>query len=228
MDYEDETYFRSDRYNDYDDFPYDDNDVYSHRHEGRRKHCHHCGCQVQHRQKGCRCDCHQHHHDSRRNECDCHCEHDRGCDCDCRGNRRPHRVCRELARILREQKRPNRQDCGCAASIQQLTGSHRNVIIPFVLGTRDGRLFVEWGGRHRHSYATVFFSVVKVNCRYNEAVLELLKPNCPITNPHTGRVEKRRIRDVDYVVPTGERVFVDLSPIREVRRLPRDFVKRHR
>ena len=87
---------------------------------------------------------------------------------------------------------------------------------------------MEWGRRRHHSYATVFFSVVKVNCRYNEAVLELLKPNCPITNPHTGKVDKRRIREVDYVVPTGERVFVDLSQFREVRRLPKDFVKMYR
>lgn len=130
--------------------------------------------------------------------------------------------------ILRDQKRPRKRDCGCTSSIQQLRGSHQHIIIPFVLFTRNGELYVEWGRHRHHSYATVFFSIAKTNCRYNEAVLELLKPNKTITNPHTGMVEKRRVKGVDYVVPTGERVFVDLSTIREVKRLPKDFVKRHR
>src|SRR5699024_11956454 len=72
----------------------------------------------------------------------------------------------------------------------------------------------------------LFFSVVRVNCRYNEAVLELLKPEPPITNRRTGRIDKRRIRNVEYLVPTGERVFVDLTPMRDVKRLPKDLVIR--
>lgn len=198
MDYEEEAYFGRRRY---DDFHYD-NDVYSERHGHHENHCHRCGCHPNHRWRGCHCDCHSH---------------------------GAHRVCRELEMILRDRKNPWKPGCGCAGSIQDLTASNKRMITSFILVTRSGQLYAEWGRhQHHHSFATVFFSVVKVNCRPNEAVLELLKPNRPITNPRTREVERRRIKDVDYVVPTGERVYVDLTPIREVQRLPKNFVKRYR
>ncbi|HLQ71271.1 MAG TPA: CotY/CotZ family spore coat protein, partial [Bacillota bacterium] len=171
-------------------------------------------------------------HDHGRGDRRCGCRHeherDRWCGCGCHDRREVHHVCRELARILKDQRHPKHHDCGCTASIQQLRRSRVSRIIPFMLMTRNGRLFVEWGRQRHHSYATVFFSVIRVNCRYNEAVLELLKPNQSITDPRTGRVDGRRIREVDYVVPTGERIWVDLKPMREVRRLPQDFVRRYR
>lgn len=227
MDYGEERFFRNNRHHRYNDMW--DDDIYPEKYRMKDEHCRHCGCEPYERHKGCRCDCHSHHHrDDRRHCCGCrsHDESGRWCHCDCHGHPGNKGVCRELAMILKEQKNANKQDCGCTSSIQQLTGYRRNKIIPFMLITRGGRLFVEWGRDRHRSYGTVFFSVVRVNCRHNEAVLELLKPKPPITNMRTGRIDQRKIREVEYVVPTGERVFVDLTSIREVKRLPRDLVKR--
>lgn len=229
MDYQEERLFRNNR-DQCDDMWYDD-DFYPDGYREKNGRRHDCGCENHDRRRGCGCHSSHHHYDDGKR-----CGEWKSCDrcgrwghCDCHrhpGHKGVHRVCRELSKILKEQKHPNKPDCGCHASIRQLTGHRRNLIIPFMLTTRNGRLFVEWGRERHRTYATVFFSVVRVNCRYNEAVLELLKPEPPITNRRTGRIDKRRIRNVEYLVPTGERVFVDLTPMRDVKRLPKDLVKR--
>src|SRR5699024_4932809 len=162
MDYQEERLFRNNR-DQCDDMWYDD-DFYPDGYREKNGRRYDCGCENHDRRRGCGCHSSHHHYDDGKR-----CGEWKSCD---RCGRWGH--------------------CDCHASIRQLTGHRRNLIIPFMLTTRNGRLFVEWGRERHRTYATVFFSVVRVNCRYNEAVLELLKPEPPITNRRTGRIDKRR------------------------------------
>lgn len=235
MFYEEEAYFKGGNNKDrYDDF-FDGLDVAhgdASGYHNKGEYCRRCGCHPDHRSRNCHCDCHSHHHRKRKCYDDCHpCrKEDKWYDCDWGHSGRESYVCWELTRILKEDKYSREHDCGCTASIRQLKASYGRVITPLMLVTRKGDLYTEWGAQHHYhrAFATVFFSVVKVNCRRNEAIMELLKPDQPIVDPYTDKVDKRKLKEVNYVVPTGERVFVDLEFIRDVRCLPKHFVKRYK
>ncbi|MFK4998911.1 CotY/CotZ family spore coat protein [Bacillus sp. N9] len=77
-------------------------------------------------------------------------------------------------------------------------------------------------------FVTIFFKVVKVDCKNNCAVLQLLKPNKSIIDPDTDSVEISKICNVDYVKLTKECIQVDLNCYSAVKCISPDFVKNNR
>src|SRR5690554_15852 len=89
--------------------------------------------------------------------------------CDCKSC-----ICELLEDILEEQKCRMMDDCNC--SILQQEHHHRHTI-PFLLQTPYGNPFYTWGKIGSDDcFVTVFFKVLKVDCKKNCAVLQLLKP----------------------------------------------------
>ena len=135
-------------------------------------------------------------------------------------------ICEVLSYIL-ERQEENISNCSGSCFSRPITNPFSD-IIPFILQTPYGQPFFTWGKIGENDcFVTVFFKVIKVDCKNNCAVLQLLKPNISIIDPDTRCVETANICDVDFVIPTKECIQVDLSCFTAVKFISPDFVKKH-
>jgi hypothetical protein len=136
-------------------------------------------------------------------------------------------ICEKLEEIadVQDEVRNRKYDSHCS-----LNDIHRHPVqdtIPFLLQTPYGHPYFTWGKvGTEHCFVTVFFSVVKVDCEENCAVLRLLKPNASLIDPDTDSVEPALICNVDYVTKTNECVLVDLSCFSALKCLSPSFIKK--
>ncbi|WLV25338.1 CotY/CotZ family spore coat protein [Aciduricibacillus chroicocephali] len=137
-------------------------------------------------------------------------------------------ICKVLKNLLETQrKRKGEMDTteSCTCSINRGTDQEKEPI-SFILQTPYGHPFFTWGkiGK-KDCFATVFFTVEKVDCKENCALLRLMKPNKTIIDPDTECIESSSICGVDYVVPTKECVFIKLDCYSAVKLTSADFIK---
>ncbi|WP_330949539.1 CotY/CotZ family spore coat protein [Virgibacillus sp. MG-45] len=110
-------------------------------------------------------------------------------------------------------------------SLRQVNKRLMQNTVPIMLQTPYGNPFYTWGNiGSEDCFVTVFFKVVKVDCKKNCAVLQLLKPNISLIDEETDCVEDARICEVDAVTKTKECILVDLSCYSAVKCLSVDLV----
>ncbi|WP_194840928.1 CotY/CotZ family spore coat protein [Filobacillus milosensis] len=133
-------------------------------------------------------------------------------------------VCEVLEDIL-EQQRKNEELCDSIKSLKPSRNHHET--IPFMLQTPYGHPFFTFGkiGTDK-CFVTVFFRVVKVDCKKNCALLELLKPDKSIIDCETDCVEIDKICEVEILFRTGECIFIDLSCYSAVNIISPELVKK--
>ncbi|WP_236687143.1 CotY/CotZ family spore coat protein [Ornithinibacillus californiensis] len=130
----------------------------------------------------------------------------------------------EDIREAQEEVRNRTEDKCCSLNDMEQRPIHDT--IPFLLQTPYGHPYFTWGKvGTEHCFVTVFFSVVKVDCEENCAVLRLLKPNASLIDPDTDSVEPALICNVDFVTKTNECVLVDLSCFSALKCLSPKFIK---
>ncbi len=141
-------------------------------------------------------------------------------------------VCGVLSDILNQQlqREEESESCcidSCYSRPMKIKDPFCNTI-PYILETPYGQPFFTWGKIGEcDCFVTVFFKVIKVDCKNNCAVLELLMPNVCIIDPDTCCVETANICDVDFVIPTKECIQVDLSCFTAVKCISPDFLRKH-
>ena len=137
-------------------------------------------------------------------------------------------ICKVLSDLLDVQKNKNNkkeQDCSCTDSIHPKP-VHKKEVIPFILQTPYGHPFFTWGNIGKDDcFATVFFTVLKVDCKKNCALLRLMKPNISMFDPETDCIESTKICEVKHVVPTKECILVKLNCYNAVKLTSPAFVK---
>ncbi|WP_060679936.1 CotY/CotZ family spore coat protein [Virgibacillus halodenitrificans] len=136
-------------------------------------------------------------------------------------------LCEVLSEIVEREKENEEYNITC-----DLKRSKQPVcsdIIPFIIQTPYGHPFFTWGRiGTKQCFATVFFRVVKVDCKNNCAVLQLLKPNKSIIDEDTDCVENSSICEVDFVTQTKECVVVDLKCYSSVKFISPSFIKKYK
>lgn len=138
-------------------------------------------------------------------------------------------ICEMLEDIVKAQQevRSNHRGDNCTNPLSDIHHQPTHDTIPFILQTPYGHPFFTWGNVGTDKcFVTVFFSVVKVDCEENCAVLKLLKPNASLIDPDTDSVEPALICNVDYVTKTDECVLVDLKCFSALKCLKPSFVKK--
>ncbi|MFD1038930.1 CotY/CotZ family spore coat protein [Virgibacillus byunsanensis] len=137
-----------------------------------------------------------------------------------------HCICDLLSKLVEEQTEHQRK-FNRTCSLQNVRKKPFHSIIPFLLQTPYGHPFFTWGKvGSEDCFATVFFKVIKVDCKENCAVLQLLEPNVSIIDHEVNCVEPAMICDVDFVIPTNEKVLVDLRCYSAIKLISPDFVKK--
>jgi hypothetical protein len=137
-------------------------------------------------------------------------------------------ICDMLEDIVEAQKESRNRQYDSTCSLDDNSQRPIHNTIPFLLQTPYGHPYFTWGKVGTEDcFVTVFFSVVKVDCEENCAVLRLLKPNASLIDPDTDTVEPALICNVEFVTETNECVLVDLSCFSALKCLSLDFVKKH-
>jgi hypothetical protein len=135
-------------------------------------------------------------------------------------------ICEKLEEIAEAQDEVRNRKYDSTCSLNDIQSHRVHDTIPFILQTPYGHPYFTWGKvGTEHCFVTVFFSVVKVDCKENCAVLRLLKPNASLIDPDTDTVEPALICNVDFVTKTNECVLVDLSCFSALKCLSPSFIK---
>jgi Spore coat protein Z len=136
-------------------------------------------------------------------------------------------ICKQLEEIADVQDEVKNKKYDSTCSINDIRRETAHDTIPFILQTPFGNPYFTWGKvGTENCFVTVFFSVVKVDCKENCAVLQLLKPNASLIDPDTTTVEPALICEVDFVTQTNECVLVDLSCFSALKCLSPNFIKK--